>query len=341
VRTPSDGRLRAGFSVLAGLALLLAGGANAGAQSEPAPEPSTDQAEPAPWVEHADAPVASVKSAKELEQELRKLRATYFGSVRAPSIRRLGIEKLKEYTQPAAFPALLEVFARERDDVRTAILDHLRGLRTDEADATLAWAAVHDAQKRFRRAASERLAQRVEETGTASDRVKYVIGEALKHRRDEPVVAAAELCGVLELYEAIPALINAQVSGRPRGGVDEPEGDLAYIVVGTQQTFVSDLQPVVGDSAVAFDPQLSVLTSGTVLRVQGAVVVTYRVDVHNALLDLSSKAWGGRSTKELGWDTAAWRRWYRDELMPYLAQQRAAGESVPAVPAAPAPSGPK
>jgi len=31
--------------------------------------------------------------------------------------------------------------------------------------------------------------------------------------------------------------------------------------------FVSDLQPVVGNSAVAFDPTVSVITDGTFLRV--------------------------------------------------------------------------
>ena len=78
--------------------------------------------------------------------------------------------------------------------------------------------------------------------------------------------------------------------------LEHVDGALADILVATQQAFVQDLQPVVGDSAVGFDPELGVVTSGTILRVMGAYVVTYRTEVHNSLVGLSSRAWGGRST---------------------------------------------
>src|SRR5262249_9087404 len=137
----------------------------------------------------------------------------------------------------------------------------------------------------------------------------------LRTGTDDELGVAAHLASGLGLVEAIPMLISAQLGGGGTqvgsAGGDGDEHSLAWILVGTQQAFVSALQPVVGNSAVAFDPQVSVVTEGTILRVIDAVVVTYRYEVHNALVDLSSKAWG-QSTYKLGWDNPAWRKWYKD-----------------------------
>ena len=77
--------------------------------------------------------------------------------------------------------------------------------------------------------------------------------------------------------------------------------------VSEQVAFVSDLQPVVGDNAVAFDPTISVASEGVFLRVIDAYVITYRVEVHNALVALSTEGWGGESTASLGWDGKKWQ----------------------------------
>ena len=48
-------------------------------------------------------------------------------------------------------------------------------------------------------------------------------------------------------------------------------GQTSNIFVATQITFISDLQPVVSDSAVGFDPELEVVTEGVVMEVTGTV----------------------------------------------------------------------
>ena len=48
-------------------------------------------------------------------------------------------------------------------------------------------------------------------------------------------------------------------------------GQVANIYVATQVAFVSDLQPVVGDSAVGFDPTVSVVSEGVTLLVDGTI----------------------------------------------------------------------
>ena len=48
-------------------------------------------------------------------------------------------------------------------------------------------------------------------------------------------------------------------------------GQRAYITVATQQAYVSDLQPIVSDNSVAFDPVLSTVPTGTVLDVEATI----------------------------------------------------------------------
>jgi hypothetical protein len=264
------------------------------------------------------------KRRSDMERELRKIRAEYFRGIRNRQIRQTGIMKIREYTDPVIYPSLLEIFVRDGDDVRGAILDHLVDQQNDEADTVVAWTAIFDRDSDFRAMAAERLKHRIAIAGEPTPRIKSVIAEGLRRNRDDEIAAAAQLAQALRIAEAIPMLINLQVQqrGSASGG---RERSLAWILVGQQQAFVSDLTPVIGASAVAFDPKLSVVTTGTVLRVVDAVVITYRVDVHNALVGLTSDLWG-QSTAHLGWDGRAWADWYRNEFRPYWAARQAEEE---------------
>jgi type II secretory pathway component GspD/PulD (secretin) len=61
-------------------------------------------------------------------------------------------------------------------------------------------------------------------------------------------------------------------------------GQISNIYVATQTAFVSDLQPIVSDSAVGFDPTLATLNEGVVMLLEGTIsadrrYVTLNVDV--------------------------------------------------------------
>jgi hypothetical protein len=296
------------------------------AQGQAAAGPSAAPNQAATGKYDPQAPAAT-KSRAAMERELKKLRMKYFGTIKNTEIRQAGMQKLRQYTDPMIFPALMSVFAHEDQDVRSAILDHLAAQETEQADGSLAWGAIFDEDKWFRHEAAVRLGKRVEKLGAIPDRVKWLEGDALKRDDDSVVVAAGELAGVIKLYEAIPLLIQAQAQGTQTVGTgtggNSDAGALAYIVVAQQQSFVANLTPVVGQSAVAFDPQIGVLTTGTVMRVIDAVVVTYHTEIHTTLIGLASAAWGGRDTAYLGWDQPKWRDWYAKELTPYLAAQHA------------------
>lgn len=266
---------------------------------------------------------AQQKVRVKLEKELSRLRFDYFRTKKT-DIRQAGILKLRQYKDPAIFPSLIKLFEREGDDVRTAILDHLADQRSDEADTCIAWGAVFDRDPTYRGAAAERVVRRTREAGNVSTRIQSVIAEGLGRSDSTELASAAQLAQTLKLVEAIPMLINAQIGGSTTvgSGGNGDEHSLAWIEIGTQEAFVADLTPVVGDSAVGFDPTIGVVTEGVVLRVIDAVVITYRLEVHNALVGLSSEAWG-RPTASLGWNNDEWRRWYTQDFKPFLAAKKA------------------
>jgi hypothetical protein len=260
------------------------------------------------------------------EKQMRKIRATHFGSIRNQTIRQEGILQLREFTDPALFPSMVELFKREGVDVRTAIMDQFKDSRTGEGDTCLTWMGVFDTEAEVRTAAINRLKERIkQEDGKIPDTVKYVCYEGIRSGKESAMAASAQLINNLNIIDAIPWLIAGQLQGGSQVagiGPNERTGALAWIMVGTQIAFVSDLTPVVGPSAVAFDPQLSVITEGVLLRVLDAAVFAYNVDLNSNLIDMTSRL-TGQSTRGMGWNLPAWREWYANEFPRQLAEKQA------------------
>jgi hypothetical protein len=283
---------------------------------------------------------ATQKERVAAEKELRKIRAKHFGEMRNVEIRQAGLAKLRAYADRSLlYPSILEIFGREKDDVRQAIVDMLADQKTDEADTSLTWAAIFHKEPGFRTLASDRLAARLAAGAKVTPRIKTVVAEGLRPgSTNTELAAAATLAGRLDILDVVPLLINAQVVQTPQnqvvgggGSNDTGEHALAYILIGTQQAYIADLQPVVGDAAVGFDPTIAVVTDGVVLRVIDATVITYHTEVHNALVDITSRALG-QNTAPNGWDGDRWGKWYRQEWAPFIArkhaEERAAAEAA-------------
>jgi hypothetical protein len=318
---------------LLALSLLASVAAPSAAQSTDAPE----------WLQKLaidpESPEARKHAAQQrkrvaAEQQLRKVRFQHFGPIKKTEIRQEGIIKLREFDDPALYSSLIRIFEREALDVKSALLDQFAASESPEGDAALAWMGVFDADEQARALAGGHLRARREKLGETPLTAKLVVFEGLKASDQRAVASAAKFASAFDIIEAIPWLISGQVGGAPRttaAGINASEGSaLAWIMVGTQTAYISDLQPVVGPSAVAFDPQLSVVNEGVILRVLDAVVVTYNVDIHNSLIDLTSRAWG-QPTHQLGWNVPAWHKWYRETFVPYWNdKQRELAAAVPA-----------
>ncbi len=315
--------LAATLMLLAATAVGLAGGSPPVETDDPAPAPATG----GPWAplppsgqvppifEPRDVPRDSELTARatvrEYERQLRQIRYRHFHRKRSAELRAEGIRQLQEFTDPAAFAPMIEVFAKDEDEIRLAMLEHFA--RQGEAgQAALAFVAISIDDAALAHEAELRM------TKPAGAMVLAVLDQALRSRKHSVANAAASLAGSLDLLEAIPLLIFAQATTTPTG--EGETGDLAWIAIETQRAYVQAVTPVVGSGGAAFAPVIGVVSEGSVLRIQDAVVITYRTIVHQVLVTMTSRDWG-ESTAHLDYDIDGWWRWYNGVYVPFKNEQ--------------------
>ncbi len=262
---------------------------------------------------------------KETERELKALRHKYLRA--SGEMRQIGLSKLREYAgEPDLYPVLLEIFGREDDEVRSAVLDMIMEQDSPEGDITLGWAALHERDPWMREQAMNRLKARVDENhGKVEQGIVYILAHRLLERDPRYLGRAASMADNLSIVQVIPHLIQGQVGGG--GAPRDRQGDKGWILIGRQVGFVSDLTPIVADSAVGFDPTISVVTEGALLRIQDGVVTTYISEVQVPLMRLGSRAIGyDLADRKFGYDQEKWWSWYYEELVPTLAANDAGTE---------------
>lgn len=247
-------------------------------------------------------------------KQLKAIAHRCFGSQRSAKVRANGLAELREFTDPAALRVMVEVLRGEGPDVQAVILEQLARLG-DDGQPALARYAILQEDVRFRDEAIARIAR------PPIDDVLREVDEGLRASQHSVVNAAGFLAGQLNALGAIPLLIFAQAA---EDRVNQT-GDLAWIAIGTQISYVANVIPVVGGNAGAFQPVLGVVNQGTLLRVMDAVAITYRIDVHNALVAMTS-ADSGQSTASLGYNMKAWWTWFNETYVPLKREQAKAAE---------------
>jgi hypothetical protein len=254
------------------------------------------------------------------EGQLRAIRRKHFGHVKSPTARQEGLAKLIELAEPAMFPLFIEVFSRDDLETKKTIMSIFARDASDAGDSALMWMAVYDKDAAARAEALAHINKRKESWPVTSTPrgVQLVAFEALGSRDSTIVARGGNIVDALNIVEALPWMIAGQVRGSSSGGTQERAGALAWIAVGTQTNYVSDLEPIVSEGAVAFDPEISTIMSGTLIRVMDAVVVTYNMELHGALTRMSKRL-TQQDTEHLGWNYAAWKRWYAEDFKPMWA----------------------
>lgn len=314
--TDMTNRSRAGLLTL-GLVAAFAGTARSALaqSSSPAPEWVRSQ------VQNPDDP--RLRPYKELrkkqialEKDLKKLRAKHFRAEHLPT-REAGLKTLAEYNQPWMVQSLIKVFEEDKGaDVRTAIMNILRTQGSDEGDRGLAWLASGHEDFAWQQAAIDALALRLKDLKQKpSSGMLAVFQGAVASKTQHVADGGARAVAGLNLYEMIPFLIQAQTPPPPNvGPLGRPRnGPLAWIAIAQQQAYIADLNPVVSDNAVAYDPVPGYVSSGVTLVINDAVAIFSPVVIYQSLVDLSSRAMtnaGDEPPKGMGLNTAAWKEWY-------------------------------
>lgn len=279
------------------------------------------------------AAVASASQARKVaEKELRKIRYQFLAQNKHAPKREEGLARLQDFNRPELYPLLIDLFKDDQMDVKQFLIDRFAESKSNAGDSSLAWVGIYDENPQVRAAAVTKLRSRIAKERSAVESTRLVLYEGFRTRKDDTMVASAKLASSLNLVEVMPWLIASQAAQQPTAtaaatGTGSGNGALAWIMVGEQTAFVSDLTPVVGPNAVAFDPQLSVINTGTILRVLDAVVVEYHVELHRELVDWSTREYG-QDTSGFGYNYEAWKTWYDKDFLPHLAAKRAEQERL-------------
>lgn len=241
--------------------------------------------------------------------------------IRRGAVREEGIAQFKRWKDPASWQVLWDAMKREKDDVRLAYLDHLAS-QGGLGQAMLAKIAIRSDEAEMRHEASRRIHR------PACDEVVAMIELGLRDDRHAVANQAGLLAGKVDAFAVIPSLIFAQVAADEK----KTDGDLAWIAIGTRTNYIANVVPVVGDRTGAFQPIVGSLQTGVLMRVQDAMVYTYRSDAHHSLVALTTRDFG-QSTVDNGWDMKRWWTWFNTEYVPY--KQAQAGLPAAQPPASP------
>jgi hypothetical protein len=252
------------------------------------------------------------------DRTLRALARRFLGNQRVAETRAEGLGLLTTHADAASLFAMPFSLAGEADDVRHAVIDHLKDSGED-GQAALAWTAIHHDDPDWRSRACDAI------TRPASPRVLAVLQVGLSDPTHETVVRAGRLAGALDARLAIPHLIATQYSA----DAVRSQGDLGWIAIGTQRSYVANLIPVTGDGSGAFQPVPGIINEGFVMRVQDAVAIVYRTEIHRVLVDMTTTA-TGKDTSDNGWSLAAWRDWYNRTYLPIARAEAAKAEDAAA-----------
>lgn len=279
----------------------------------PAPIPNTGAVPPTAKSDPAYRSGPILSASPDDRDLIEAIRSRYFsksGSSESQRSRQAdGIAQLRLISNPAAMVPMYEILRTEADEVVLSMFDHFASLG-EAGQAALAWIAINDEDQRVRNEATRRIVT------PASPAVLGVLDASLRSNTHMVANRAGALAGTLTALETIPLLIFAQAT---RDQV-ERSGDLAWIAIGTQVSYVSNVVPVLGDNSGAFQPIIGVINEGVLMRVTDAVVVTYRTEIHTALVNMTSADWG-QPTEHLGYDPAKWFAWFNDEYVPFKRRQ--------------------
>jgi len=195
----------------------------------------------------------------------------------------------KHSAEPARLVAVEALGRIGGDDAALALVD----MMTDDPDT--------EVYARSRKVLSRLHSEKAD---LAMSNIMRAGGEVARNR----VAAAVADAG---LTSTVPSLVRSLITLETRVIQHEPtEAQRSWIRTGTTFGYVADLEPVVAQAAVAFNPVIGYITSGALLDVRAYVEPwTERVTVtvkHPTVLAALQRISG----KDFGYDIRAWRRWY-------------------------------
>ncbi|MEE2681272.1 MAG: hypothetical protein VX641_02755 [Planctomycetota bacterium] len=252
-------------------------------------------------------------SGPDWSEVLERLEEDHFGPRATEDTRREGIRTLRSIVAPEAFLPMIERFHDQRDDVRDAMLDHLAE-QLEPGQAALAWLAIHARDERLRDRSTQRLKK------PPGHLVLDLLDSSLRHPNMHIATHAAHLVNVLEVTEAIPLLINTQITASEVNRRGIPNGT-GMIRSGRQISYIAGVRPVFGPGVAAYQPIVGTINEGFAVESGTGRRLICRPGIHQALVDITSREIGS-STESFGYDVAQWHEWHQSTYLPFKEDQR-------------------
>ena len=254
--------------------------------------------------------------------ECERIEDEHFSRGASDAQRAEGIRELQSITAPEAFLPMIERFHDDEDDVRRAMLEHF-ATQGDEGQAALAWTAIHAKDPILRNESVRRL------TRPANQLVLELIDFGLRHSNQHIATHAAHLVNTLDITDAIPMLINSQITSietNQRGAL----GSGGFIRSGQQISYVAGLRPVFGPGVAAYQPIIGTINEGFAVDSGTGRKLICRPGIHRSLVLLTSRDFGS-STESFGYDVNQWHDWHRSTYLPYKEAQRKKAERLESI----------
>ena len=271
-------------------------------------------------VESPGVPAAGMETAEPADPTLAQrqgdlaahIRSVYFEQLGAidPAIWQKGADAMLLLRDPAAARPVHEILSSGNEKTRLLMCEVLGQLPGREAARRLVQVLLKDSSRAVYDAAVVALDMR------SDDHAVQPLLNALDGS-EETLQRSAHALGELRTEPAVPKLI-ARLATReprvktfkaPRSSVGGGAG--AYFFFGKIHTYIADVEPVVAEGAVGWDPTVGAVPSGAMIDVDNVVVTIRRTvfvfirqpEVRQALRKITGQ--------DFEFDEAAWRQWYR------------------------------
>jgi len=261
----------------------------------------------------ADGAGAAAPTFAERQRTLaRRIRSIYIeqlGALDAATWRK-GADAMRLLRDPAAAGPVHEILSSGNERTRVLMCEVLGQLPGREAARRLVRVLLKDPSRAVYDAAVGALQMR-SDTHAIQPLLNALDGS------EETLQRSAHALGALRAEPAVAKLIARLATREPRVKTFKvPRASLgggagAYFFSGTIRTYIADVDPVVAEGAVGWDPVIGAVPTGAMIEVDNPVVTVRRTVFVTVRQPEVRKALGTITGRDFEFDEAAWRQWYR------------------------------
>ena len=269
---------------------------------------------PAPAIARPNAPPVDPtfeQRRRAFSREVQDVAREYLSSL-GPGAWDEGVRKILMLRDPAAAEPLARVLGAGDVRMRTLACEVLGQIPGPDAARHLARIVLADECVDVYKAAVTALEARTDDRGLPLLLNALNGSEKVLHR-------SAYALGEMKEWRAAPALIGRLRTQEPRvrtfdapagaGGISP--GPSAYFFSGTIHTYIADVEPVVAEAAVGWDPTIGVIPSGVMISVHNPRVTIHRTVIEFVRQPVVREALKKITGQDFEFNSQQWRDYLR------------------------------